>query len=174
MKKILTIKHWQVFSLLIGYWCILVMILNTTGAQTTNAFDQILFTLLPITLYPLLLGYSLMKYVSPVGYVMKNDIRQFRIFAIFWIIAFAVFSAINPVRTVIQPIIGMLSLYAFFQFAKLPARILKYGALKREPTFWECIVDVFQMFTWPLCIWWFQPRVNELFEKQMKASKAHR
>lgn len=172
MKKILTIRHWQLFFLLFAYWCVLIIILNTTEAQTTNVLDQTLFTLIPITLYPLLLGYSLRKYIAPAGHVMGNDIRQFKFFGMLWVVACAAFTAINADRTIIQPILGMLSFYAFFRFAKLPARIIKYCELKREPTFWEYIVDVFQMFCWPLCIWWIQPRVNELFERQMKRSKA--
>ena len=171
MKKILTIRHWQLFFILLGYWCVLVIILNTTEAQTTDVLDQTLFTLIPITVYPLFLGYSLRKYVAPAGQVTGTDIRRFRFFGMLWVVTCAAFNAINDDRTIIQPILGLLSFYAFFQFAKLPARIIKYGELKREPTFWEYIADVFQMFCWPLCVWWIQPRVNELFEKQMKRSK---
>jgi hypothetical protein len=172
MKKILTIRHWQLFFLLAGYWCLLVMILNAIEAETTNSLDQTLFTLIPITLYPLFLGYSLRKYVAPAGHVMVNDIREFKFFGMLWVVSCTAFNAINADRAIIQPMLGMLSFYAFFRFARLPARIIKYGELKRQPTFWEYVVYVFQMFCWPLCIWWIQPTVNELFERQSNRSKA--
>ena len=38
MKKILTKKHWQLFLLLFGYSCVLIIIHNTTEAQTTKRF----------------------------------------------------------------------------------------------------------------------------------------
>jgi hypothetical protein len=166
----LTIKHWQVLLLLLVYLGLLVTILNGFNIQTTSIVDGVLFNMIPSTIYPLLLGNSLRRLNAndPQRGPVEGK-RSFNIYGFVWVTTFLVYLVIvHNSETIWRVIPGIFMLYAFYRFAKYPSQIINYYERRPDPGFWVYISDVFQIACWPICIWWIQPRVNAIFEKQLR------
>jgi hypothetical protein len=171
MRTILIIRHWQIFIIWLAYMCLWMTILNMLGAQTADVFDQIVFVLVPLTSYPLFLAWGLRTYFNVGTHTSIDEVRQFFFFGLVWAISYASYYIVSDEQMIGRSVIGIVSLYAFFQFAKHPARMIKFIELRREPGFWEYTADVFQILMWPLFIWAIQPRINKIFEKQVKRNQ---
>jgi hypothetical protein len=168
MKGILTIKHWQLFALWFTYMCVWMTILNALDLPTTDAFDQFVFVLVPLTAYPFLLGRSLRTQFDVGEHRSLNEVRQFHFYAIVWIVSYTAYYVVRD-NVAARSTIGIISILAYFQFAKHPAKMLGLVENKSEPRFWGYLGDIIQMFCWPLFIWSIQPRINRISDKGLKA-----
>jgi uncharacterized membrane protein len=80
MRKILTLRHWQIFLL---FWAFIFAII---GLQILTQIDlpEILLNFIsvwiPFTAYPLLLGLGLNKHIVPAGEKTDREFKAFKIF----------------------------------------------------------------------------------------------
>jgi hypothetical protein len=54
-----------------------------------------------------------------------------------------------------------------FKICSFGARPMKSIELKRTAGFWEYGEESFQFFLWPLGLWWTQPKINRLVNKDI-------
>ena len=182
MDTILKFKHWQIFGLLILYESFLVIILNFSEIQTPWVLDIFLFNVIPIFGYPLLLTHALDKHLD---FSNGKLVIGLKTYDLFWLL-FVIVSLVSERLLVRERLAGLESIftaelvtrilsscvviYFIYKFYKVPSKALKSLELKREAGFWEYIADTFQIFAWPLCIWWIQPRINNAFKNLPKKS----
>lgn len=180
MRRILALRHWQVFLLLIVYDFSIAGLLNLAQFNLPEILENFIFVWMPMTVYPLLLGLGLYKYVAAASEKTVKEFKAFIIFCSIWTVAFFGYEvlrsqiAIDNRHEMHLPsfIIGIVSFSAFFKFIQFPSRTINSIELKREAGLWEYVADSFQILCWPLCIWWIQPRINRINDKKVKASSA--
>ena len=177
MRTILTLKHWHIFGLLVLYEAMLAIFLNLTKIWTPWFLDAVLFNVIPIFGYPLLLTHAFDKYFHNSKGKSLRGIKTFDLFWSLWIISFFASAGfakrereleienVSGSEKLIGIVLSISSLYFLFQFYKFLSKALKSIELRREAGIWEYVADTFQIFAWPLCIWWVQPRINYVFER---------
>jgi hypothetical protein len=176
MRLILTLRHWQIFLLLLAFDFAIVGLLNLTPFDLPEILEDFILAWVPITAYPLLLGLGLKKHIVPAG---EKD-RNFRTFIIFFCVWMVLFLGTEVLKSQLdfaenrtdmqlpRIIIAIIGLCVPFKFVQFPSQAINSIELKREAGFWEYIADSFQILFWPLCIWWIQPRINRIHDKKMK------
>ena len=179
MRLILTLRHWQILFLLFAYEFVVIGFLMLTELSLPKIVESLLFGWIPSTVYPLLLGLSLNKYIISTDVKANKNFKHFLTFWTTWTVIFFVSEILKansdrkayeggiPVLSIVLAIVGLFALFKFIQF---PSRTIKSIELKREAGLWEYIADSFQILFWPLCIWWIQPRINRINDKQLRTT----
>jgi len=152
-------------------------LLNLTQFVLPEIPEAFIFSWGPLTVYPLLLGLGLKKYIVPADKETDSDFKIFKIFFCLWMVFFLGMEVLNSLmdfeenRTdMLLPriIIAIIGVSVLFKFVQFPSRTINSIELKREAGLWEYVADAFQILFWPLCIWWIQPRINRINDKKMK------
>jgi hypothetical protein len=179
MRLILKLTHWQVLLLFCMYLSAIAGLLILTHYTLPDILENFMIAWVTVTVYPLLLGFSLNKYIVSASEENERDFKTFKISVYIWTVVFFANEVFRsqfdiadnrPEIQVPRVVIAIICLFAWFKFVQYPSRIINSTELKREAGFWEYIADAFQIFCWPLCIWWLQPRINKLNDKRLKTS----
>src|SRR5882672_2276314 len=88
MRLILTLKHWQILLLLLVYEFLGFLML--TGLSLPGMVEDFLFSWVPITVYPLLLGLGLNKYFVSAGQKVDKSFKVFLGSGIVWTTVFLI------------------------------------------------------------------------------------
>lgn len=182
MKKFLTLKHWQVFGILLGLpmvfqiivmgsiisskahvammYVIPVMILIGTGlffiwfyALGTNLHKK-----LPVTATMNLTKFKIFLFV-PVAYMFFLSVFMFGVpsdISIGLQPDPAIFAIIVPLH--------LFSMFCIFYCLYFNAKALKTVEWQKPVTFSDCSGEFFLMWFFPIGIWMIQPRINKLFD----------
>lgn len=178
MNKLLQLKHWQLFGLMIG-----VMIINSffnlATSQIVWAISMLLFVviffgwfwIMAVNLYPKL----------PVD--SKLNLNRFKLFMLipsFYIVAISfLFGAISigtqgdstgGYATIIVPI-HLFSMFCIFWCLAYVAKSLKAVELQRTVTFSDYAGEFFLIWFFPIGVWIIQPRINKLFDDNIQQTK---
>lgn len=182
MTKLLTLKHWQLFGLLVGLPMILQLI--TIGYMLTDSNLTFISTAFPILLILVMglffgwlytLGTSLHMKLPKTA---KMNLTKFKIFAFIpfvYMLFFAVFMfggifdisvGEHPNLAIFVLIIPLhlFSMYCIFYCLYFNAKALKAVEFQRAVTFNDCAGEFFLIWLFPIGIWIIQPRINKLFD----------
>ena len=179
MIKLLTLKHWQLFGLLIGFPMILQFV--AIGLIISGANPKMLFYLFPVmfVLFTALyfgwfyaLGTNLHRKL-PTTAPMN---RAFLLIPILYMLLISILvvntildvyagAQLNlPLFALIIPV-HFFSMLCIFYCLYFNARALKTVELQRPATFSDFAGEFFMMWFFPIGIWILQPRINKLFDK---------
>jgi hypothetical protein len=141
-----------------------------------------LFNVIPIFGYPLLLTHALDKHLDLSNSKLVIGLKTYDLFWLVFVIAFLASEGLNDrerltglesistTELVTRILLSCVVIYFIYNFYRVPSQALKSFELKREAGFWEYVAVTFQIFAWPLCIWWIQPRINNAFKKLQNKS----
>jgi hypothetical protein len=176
MRQILILKHWQILLLLLAYEFGLVGLLILTKIELPRIVESLIFGYIPLTIYPLLLGLGFNKYIPTPDLNREKNYKQFVTFGCIWTALFFG-TEILKLRLLTEDnvkdfqflaiIIATITLFVLFKFIQFPSRTIKSIELRREAGFWEYVADSFTILCWPLGIWWIQPRINKISNKNL-------
>ncbi|SHH56722.1 hypothetical protein SAMN04488109_4398 [Chryseolinea serpens] len=181
MRVILTLRHWQIFLLLLAFYFAIIGLLTLTQFELPEIPENFIFSWITMTVYPLLLGLGLYKYVVSASEKAVKEFKTFIIFCSIWTVAFFCNEMLKSQigmedsQQEMHPpsvIVRIVALLAYLKFIQFPSRTINSIELKREAGLWEYVADSFQILCWPLCIWWIQPRINRIHDKKMKTGQA--
>lgn len=181
MTKFLTLKHWQLFLLLIGIPLIFqFVIIGFTIASRNPAAYFIYFPIITILIIGLSLSWSYSlgtNLYKRLPVTAKMSLTRFKIFLFFpgiYMIFFLVFMAglFSDVSSGREPNPGILflifplhlfAMFCLFYCLYFNAKALKTVELQRPVTFSDYAGEFFLLWFFPIGIWIIQPRVNRLF-----------
>jgi hypothetical protein len=176
MRQILKLKHWQILSLLLAYEFGLIGLLILTKIELPRIIESLIFGYIPLTVYPFLLGFGFNKYIPTPDLNREKNFKTFVVFGGIWTVLFFVTEILKLTLLtednvtdfqLLGIIVATITLFVLFKFLQFPSRTIKSIELKREAGFWEYIAVSFTIFCWPLGIWWIQPRINEISDKNL-------
>jgi hypothetical protein len=171
MKKILTLKHWQVFLVLgLSYIISIALWDSDFYIGSISALDiSVIFgivTLIFFFLWILTLG-LFVNSISENPYRFRKGLLIFSVLS-----SMTGYVGLNLQRlaiegldipiwfsTLMAPLTAFGIIYTFYNVPKS----LKSIELDRKVSFKECIVDTILLFVFPIGIWFIQPRINRLF-----------
>lgn len=182
MTKFLTLKHWQLFGLLLGLPMIFQFIFM--GSMISNNNPTIVFKAFPIIMIlymGLFLGwfYSLGTNLhKKLPETVNMNLKKFKIFLLIptvymLFISFYMSSLFSNVSTNIEPnpaIFGIIfplhlfSMFCIFYCLYFISKELKAVEWQKPVTFSDYAGEFFLIWFFPLGIWIIQPRINKLFE----------
>jgi hypothetical protein len=180
MKLFLTLKHWQLFILLVGVPFIAeILLMGVVIASSDPRIAFYFFPLImilsvgPFTAWFYSLGTNLFKRVP---LTVKMSLTRFKVFLFFqvaYILFLTVFMAglfsnlspegkINPaIFSFIFPL-HIFAMFCIFYCLYFNAKALKAIELKRPVTFGDYAGEFFLLWFFPIGIWILQPRINRL------------
>jgi hypothetical protein len=180
MKIFLTLKHWQLFILLVGVPFIAEILLIGSVVATRDPsipfyfFPVIMFlSIVPFSAWFYSLGTNLFKRLP---LAVKMSLTRFKIFLFFevaYILFFTVYMSslmsnlasdrnINPsIFAFIFPL-HIFAMFCIFYCLYFNAKALKAIELKRPVTFSDYAGEFFLLWFFPIGIWILQPRINRL------------
>jgi len=189
MKKFLTLKHWQLFSLLIGIPVIFELILigsifsNFSSRNPVPDFTGfiILFPIMMILFTALffgwfyVLGTNLYKRLPDTARMSLTRFKVFLFFPALYILFLMVFMVgfaqylvsartPNPLIPLLIFPIHTFSMFCLFYCLYFNAKALKTVELQRPVTFSDYAGEFFLLWFFPVGVWILQPRINRLFD----------
>ncbi|OJU72599.1 MAG: hypothetical protein BGO09_08835 [Bacteroidetes bacterium 47-18] len=183
MKKLLTLKHWQLFCLLIVLPFILQLIHWSIAIVTMDMkWFFLLFPLVTLLCMAVYLGWiytlgtQLVKKLPP---GVRMNVGVFKILLAIpavYITSIAVMIGFLPempalasdedAMKAIQLILPLhlFSMFCMFYSIYFNAKALRSAELKRKVSFSDFTGEFFLFWFFPVGIWLLQPRINKLFE----------
>lgn len=181
MKKLLLLKHWQLFLLLISgpvivFFLTFVMIASNYIGGTTFILMQLL-TLCTMSIFFFWLYTLATNLNRKLPDVMPMNINRFKVFwaipflYIVLIYAFMMFTIPfisngnipNPFIFLLIFPLHLFSMFCIFYCLYFVAKSLKAVELQRKVSSGDYIGEFFTLWFFPIGIWFIQPRVNKLF-----------
>jgi hypothetical protein len=182
MKIFLTLKHWQLFLLLIGVPFIAEILL--IGVTITSRDPRVVFSYFPfVMILPMglftawfySLGTNLFKRVP---LTVKMSLTRFKIFLFFqvaYMLFFMVFMAgffsnmtlegnTNPAIFVFIFPLHFFAMFCIIYCLYFNAKALKAIELKRPVSFGDYAGEFFLLWFFPIGVWILQPRINRLID----------
>ena len=187
MKKLLTLKHWQLFILLMGLPMVFQFI--AIGSVFSSNAPTVMLYFFPIMMILFVglffswfytIGTNLHKKL-PVTAVM--NLTRFKIFLFIpvaymlflSVFIFAMFTNISPggqpnlaIFAVIVPL-HLFSIFCIFYCLYFNAKALKTVEWQKPVTFSDFAGEFFLIWFFPIGIWIIQPRLNKLFDPTLDA-----
>lgn len=186
MRRFLTLKHWQLFGILIVLPVFFQTI--TIGTIISSNFLESRFYYFPLVtilfigllfawLYTL--GANLYDKLPPITTLNIARFKLFLVIPIVYILLFSVLavSIISSITngeqlhlasyTLIIPL-HLFSMFCIFYCVYFIAKALKTIELQRTVTFSDYAGEFILIWLFPLGIWIIQPRINKLFDKSIK------
>lgn len=180
MRKFLTLKHWQLFGLIMGpalvfQFIILTSVLSGREPGLDYFLQMIMFLCYAIFFgWFYALGINLHKKLPP---TVNMNLKRFKLFLLipvaYWLLIFlmgGLFS--NPyvgeypdliVFALIIPL-HIFSTFCIFYCLYFNAKALKAVEWQEPVTFSDFAGEFFLIWFFPLGIWMIQPRINRLFD----------
>lgn len=186
MTKFLTLKHWQIFGLVLGLQFVFQSFIVGTFITSTNPLSSLYF--LPVTVN-LINGFLFSWYFSIGTYLHKRlpsqvhmNLKRFKTFLIFPFVYLLLFSAyivgmffnvsngeeINPSNYILVIPLHLFSLFCIFYCLHFIAKALKSVEYQRPVTLNEFTGELLLLWIYPIGIWFIQPRINKLSDTTMK------
>jgi hypothetical protein len=182
MTKLLTLKHWQLFGLLIGIPIIFQSI--TIGSIISRNNPRFMFHLFPVMMILFItlffgwfyaLGTNLYKKLPATEQMNLTRFRVFLFIPVAYmtflsVFMFGLFSNIlsgfkpNPAIFVLIIPLHLFSMFCIFYCLYFNAKALKTVEWQRRVKFDDFIGEFFLIWFFPIGIWIIQPRINKLFE----------
>jgi len=182
MKKLLTLKHWQLFGILIGIPILFEFLIIGSfffGEGLRNIF--FIFPLMMIVSIGLFFGWfytlgtNLYKKLPPTA---TMNLKRFKIFlfipviymAILPISMFGIFSTMPSGSTPDSALFALIipihffCMFCMFYCLYFNAKALKTVECQRPLTFSDFAGEFFLIWFFPVGIWILQPRINKLFD----------
>ena len=171
MKKLLTLKHWQVFLILTTGF-LLNFILVESDFKIGPVSSLLLAVIVGIISLILFFGWVLTIGIFVNG-IQDNPYHLRQEILIFAVLSCLIgYSELNLERLAIENLqipdwVGIILtpltffgiIYTFYNVPKS----LNSIELDRKVPFRECVVDAFLLFAFPIGVWFIQPRINRLF-----------
>jgi hypothetical protein len=164
MKRILQLKHWQIFLILL-----LSMLLGNTTIEGYPTVNDALTLIGTVLFFSILIadGHYLYDYLPRKIELNYNLFIINAFLTIASLIAVAILTESNEVSlTGIYALPGFYIFYAFVHTIAFPVKALKSIELNREARLGEYIGLFFGIIFWPFCIWFIQPRVNRIAREE--------
>ena len=180
MKKLLTLKHWQLFALLLGVPIIFQFITIGSAVSGSNLYIFYLFPVMMILFIGLLfgwlyaLGVNLHKKLPPTATMSLTRFKIFLFIPIIYMVLILVFIVgaftktasgvqTNPAIFLPMILLHLFSMFCIFYCLYFNAKALKTVELQKPVTFSDFAGEFFLLWFWPVGIWIIQPRINKLF-----------
>jgi hypothetical protein len=187
MTKFLTLKHWQLFGLLIGIPMLFQFF--TIGSVVSSNEPTRMFYFFPIMMILFVglffgwfysLGTNLHKKLPP---TVEMNLTRFKVFlfipAIYMLLIFVVmFGMFSNFSQGEQPSLGiaalivplhLFSMFCIFYCLYFNAKALKSVEWQRPVTFSDFAGEFFLIWFFPLGVWIIQPRINKLFDTTLES-----
>jgi hypothetical protein len=171
MTKLLTLKHWQLFGLMIG-----VMIISSFFDIATSQIAWAISMLLFVSIYFgwfWTMGMNLYPKLPP---NTNLNLSRFKLFMLIPVVYIAIISLIfggisigthgdstGGYAVIIVPI-HLFSMFCIFWCLAFVAKSLKAVELQRPVTFNDYAGEFFLIWFFPIGIWIIQPRINKIFD----------
>lgn len=187
MKKLLTLRHWQLFLIMVVLPLTIHMTVMWLAIAGRNW--RLLFTVLPwvISCFTILyfgwmytLGTHLVQKLPP---GVRMNVNRFKILLSIPLVYLGVigiammkfpaqtWAGESDVSMMAGQAIALLhlgSLCCIFYVLYFNAKALRSVELQKEASFSDCFGEFFLYWFFPVGIWILQPRINKLFETQEK------
>lgn len=187
MTKLLTLKHWQLFGLLMGLPMVFQFI--TIGSMFSSNDPTAMFYFFPIMMILFVglffgwfyaLGTNLHKKLPTTATMNLTRFKIFLFIPVAYLLflsvfIFGMFSNIssggqpNPaIFAVIVPL-HLFSMFCIFYCLYFNAKAIKTVEWQRPVTFSDFAGEFFLIWFFPIGIWIIQPRLNKLFDPTVEA-----
>jgi hypothetical protein len=181
MKKLLTLKHWHLFVLLMGVPIVMQIILLASLISDSNPLSiMIFFPFMMLFLVAVLFGWlyavgtNLHKRLPASVYMNVGLFKAFMFIPAMYLLlisglVFSVFlnipkmPEINPAIFLVIVPLHIFSIVCIFYCLYFNAKALKTVELQKPATVSEYIGEFFLIWFFPIGIWFIQPRINKLF-----------
>jgi hypothetical protein len=181
MRRFLTLKHWQLFVLLVGMPIIFEFLI--IGVAISSRDPRTIFYFFPVMLILYVglffgwlysLGTNLFKRLPVTA---RMSLTRFKIFLLvyvgymlfFLVFMFGIFSAVasggepSPLLFALIFPINLFAMFCIFYCLYFTAKVLKTVELQKPVTFNDYAGEFFLIWFFPIGIWFIQPRINRLF-----------
>jgi hypothetical protein len=182
MTKLLTIKHWQLFGLLMGLPMIFQFVIM--GSVMTSNNPAIMFAAFPIVMILFIglffgwfyaLGTNLHKKLPETATMNLTKFKTFLFIPVVYMLflsvfMFGMFSNIsaggqpNPAIFALIVPLHLFSMFCIFYCLYFNAKALKTAEWQRPVTFSDFAGEFFLIWLFPIGVWIIQPRINKLFD----------
>ena len=185
MTKLLTLKHWQLFGLLVGVPIVFQFIIMGSVIASNNPTTMLLFFPIMMILFVGLffgwfyaLGTNLYKKLPPTATMSLTRFKIFLFIPVAYMLLISLFMTglfsnlsnggqPNPsIFALIVPL-HLFSMFCIFYCLYFNAKALKTVELQKPVTFSDFAGEFFLIWFFPIGIWIIQPRINNLFENSI-------
>jgi hypothetical protein len=186
MTKLLTLKHWQIFGLLMAlpivfqFIAIISMFSRNEPTAMFNFFPliMILFVGLYFSWF-YALGTNLHKKLPATVKMNLNKFKIFLLIPVVYMLFISVFMVgmFSNISTGVQPNpaifavivpLHLFSMFCIFYCLYFNAKALKTVEWQRSVTFSDFAGEFFLIWFFPFGIWIIQPRINKLFDPALR------
>jgi hypothetical protein len=177
MQRLLTLKHWQLFSLLVGLW---VLVAITGFGSARYASNRLLFASFTALLIGLALLFAAVIYswfyivtkrlherlpasASMSFWKFKVSLIVPPLYLMFNVIGEPTFIPLvfGPLLLLFHLFVMFCMIYCVYFFAKALVAV----EIQRKPAPDDYVGTFMQIYFWPLGIWVLQPRINKIFSE---------
>ena len=189
MTKFLTLKHWQLFGLLIGVPMVFQFI--TIGSVIASKNPTTMFYFFPIMMVLFIglffgwfysLGTNLYKKLPETATMNLTKFKIFLFIPVVYMLflsvfMFGMFSNIatggqpNPAIFALIVPLHLFSMFCIFYCLYFNAKALKTVESQKPVTFSDFAGEFFLIWFFPIGIWIIQPRINKLFDSANDSSQ---
>ena len=182
MAKFLTLKHWQLFGLLVGIPMIFQFI--TIGSVVGSNDPIKMFYFFPILMILFIglffgwfysLGTNLHKKLPQTTTMNLKRFKIFLLIPVIYMISISIFMVgmFSNISTGVQPSsaifvlivpLHLFSMFCIFYCLYFNAKALKTVEWQKPVTFSDFAGEFFLIWFFPIGIWIIQPRINKLFD----------
>ena len=183
MTKFLTLKHWQLFGLLMGLPMVFQFI--TIGSVISSNDPTTMFFFFPMMMMILLiglffgwfyaLGTNLHKKLPQTAAMNLTRFKIFLLIPVIYMLLISVFMAgmfsnissgaqPNPAIFALIVPLHLFSMFCIFYCLYFNAKALKTVEWQKPVTFSDFAGEFFLIWFFPIGIWIIQPRINKLFD----------
>jgi hypothetical protein len=184
MKNFLTLKHWQLFSLLVIIPVAFQLVMIGLSISNENPVTIILtFPVIMLFGTGLLFGwlYAVGTHLhSLLPATVSMNLRRFKLFLfipVIYIFSMLIFitlgilqliniNTFDPVIILIIVPLHLFSMFCIFYCLYFNAKAFKAVELQRPVKFNDFIGEFFLTWYFPIGIWFLQPRLNKLFDSR--------
>ncbi len=182
MTKFLSIKHWQLFGLLVGLPMIFQFVSMASVISTNDPFAEFKYLPIMLILYiGIFLGWFYSLGINLHKKLPKTVTMNLKTFKLFLLIPaiyslfflFYVTSKFSNVLTDLTPNLAILeiifplhffSMFCIFYCLYFISKELKAVEWQKPVTFSDFAGEFFLIWFFPLGVWVIQPRINKIFE----------
>ena len=177
MKRLLLLKHWQLFGLMIG-----VMIFNSFFDMGSSKIVWAIFLLLFVAIFFgwfWVMGINLYPKLPPNANLNLNRFKLFMLISAVYLISISLLFGGISIGTngdstggfavIIVPI-HLFSMYCIFWCLAFVAKSLKTVELQRQVKFGDYAGEFFLIWFFPIGVWIIQPRINKIFSENSKTT----
>lgn len=173
MKKLLTLKHWQLFGLMTG-----ILIIDSFFELTTNEIVRLITMLLSVAIFFgwfWAMAINLYPKLPPNAKLNLNRFKLFMFIPAFYIAIISLMlgsisiglqgDSLSGYAAILIPV-HLFSMFCIFWCLVFVAKLLKAVELQSPVRFSDYAGEFFLLWFFPIGIWTIQPRINKLFEHE--------